>query len=214
MGVSLAASYKGSLAYFRAPQVRVDAAGDVGLAEAIMQRAARAWHPGDTRRPPEGRSSTWTTAPWCPWSISPARSEEPLPAGPALVLVPRAWRSMCASGGPSARRSMAARAAGPLRGQQRPQPPAHPRGARGLRPARPPQFDRAIADTFAAGDWDGSPHHRSRPGVGRRGMRLPLAGRALGSGRGLRGGGRRGPTTGCCRTKGPGAWATWWARWS
>ncbi len=40
MGVSLAASYKGSLAYFRAPQVRVEAAADEGLAEAIMQGAA------------------------------------------------------------------------------------------------------------------------------------------------------------------------------
>jgi len=40
MGVSLAASYKGSLAYFRAPQVRVEAAADEGLAKAIMQRAA------------------------------------------------------------------------------------------------------------------------------------------------------------------------------
>lgn len=40
MGVSMAAKYKGSLAYFRAPQVRVDAEGDVALAETIMQRAA------------------------------------------------------------------------------------------------------------------------------------------------------------------------------
>ncbi len=39
MGVSLAASYKGSLAYFRAPQVRVEAPADQGLAGAIMQRA-------------------------------------------------------------------------------------------------------------------------------------------------------------------------------
>jgi AmmeMemoRadiSam system protein B len=40
MGVSLASSYKGSLAYFRAPQVRVEAPGDEGLAKAIMERAA------------------------------------------------------------------------------------------------------------------------------------------------------------------------------
>lgn len=40
MGVSLAAKYKGSLAYFRAPQVRVDAEGDLALAEAIMREAA------------------------------------------------------------------------------------------------------------------------------------------------------------------------------
>jgi MEMO1 family protein len=40
MGVSLAASYKGSLAHFRAPQVRVEAPADEELAEAIMKRAA------------------------------------------------------------------------------------------------------------------------------------------------------------------------------
>jgi MEMO1 family protein len=39
MGVSLSAAYKGSLAYFRAPQVRVDVDGDVELAEALMERA-------------------------------------------------------------------------------------------------------------------------------------------------------------------------------
>ena len=39
MGVSLAASYKGSLAYFHAPQVRVEAAADEELAQAIMQGA-------------------------------------------------------------------------------------------------------------------------------------------------------------------------------
>jgi aromatic ring-opening dioxygenase LigB subunit len=40
MGVSLAASYKGSLAYFRAPQVRVEAVADADLAEGILKQAA------------------------------------------------------------------------------------------------------------------------------------------------------------------------------
>lgn len=40
MGVSLASAYKGSLAFFRAPKVTVEAAGDVGLAKAIMGEAA------------------------------------------------------------------------------------------------------------------------------------------------------------------------------
>ena len=40
MGVSLASSYRGSLAYFRAPRVVVEAAGDQTLARAIMERAA------------------------------------------------------------------------------------------------------------------------------------------------------------------------------
>ena len=39
MGVSLASEYKGSLAYFRAPHVRVDLEGDLPLAEAIVRRA-------------------------------------------------------------------------------------------------------------------------------------------------------------------------------
>ncbi len=39
MGVSMAASYRGSLAYFHAPQVRVDAEGDLELARAIMEGA-------------------------------------------------------------------------------------------------------------------------------------------------------------------------------
>ena len=41
MGVSLASSYKGSLAFFRAPQVRIECAGDEALGEAIMTCAAR-----------------------------------------------------------------------------------------------------------------------------------------------------------------------------
>jgi MEMO1 family protein len=39
MGVSFAASYKGSLAYFHAPNVRIEATGDVELAAGIMDRA-------------------------------------------------------------------------------------------------------------------------------------------------------------------------------
>lgn len=40
MGVSLAASYRGSLAYFRAPQVQLEAPGDQALAQMIMERSA------------------------------------------------------------------------------------------------------------------------------------------------------------------------------
>ena len=39
MGVSLAASYHGSLAHFRAPQVRLQMESDDGLAEALMRGA-------------------------------------------------------------------------------------------------------------------------------------------------------------------------------
>jgi len=39
MGVSFASSYKGSLAYFRAPQVTLAAAGDEEVGEAILERA-------------------------------------------------------------------------------------------------------------------------------------------------------------------------------
>jgi aromatic ring-opening dioxygenase LigB subunit len=38
MGVSMASSYRGSLAYFRAPGVTLTAAGDQDVAEAIMER--------------------------------------------------------------------------------------------------------------------------------------------------------------------------------
>jgi aromatic ring-opening dioxygenase LigB subunit len=40
MGVSLAAAYSGSLAFFRAPQVNLRAEGDQGLAKAIIEAAA------------------------------------------------------------------------------------------------------------------------------------------------------------------------------
>lgn len=40
MGISFASSYKGSLAYFRAPQVTLTAAGDEEVGEAILGRAA------------------------------------------------------------------------------------------------------------------------------------------------------------------------------
>ncbi len=39
MGVSLASSYRGSLAYFRAPRVTLKASGDSDVAEAVMERA-------------------------------------------------------------------------------------------------------------------------------------------------------------------------------
>jgi MEMO1 family protein len=42
MGVSLASSYEGSLAFFRAPHVSVSAAGDQELAEAMMEAATSA----------------------------------------------------------------------------------------------------------------------------------------------------------------------------
>jgi aromatic ring-opening dioxygenase LigB subunit len=41
MGVSLASSYKGSLAFFRAPDVRIESAGDPALGEAIMAQAEK-----------------------------------------------------------------------------------------------------------------------------------------------------------------------------
>lgn len=40
MGVSLASSYRGSLAFFRAPQVTVSAEGDLALAERIFETAS------------------------------------------------------------------------------------------------------------------------------------------------------------------------------
>ncbi len=48
---------------------------------------------------------------------------------------------------------------------------------------RAAKFDQAIADTFAAGDWEGLLSIDPGLVVGRRGVRLSLVGRALGSGR-------------------------------
>jgi aromatic ring-opening dioxygenase LigB subunit len=41
MGVSLASSYRGSLAFFSAPNVRVEVTGDQAMGEAIMESAAK-----------------------------------------------------------------------------------------------------------------------------------------------------------------------------
>ena len=152
MGVSLAASYKGSLAYFRAPQVRVEAAADVGLAEAIMQAGRGAWDPGDTdsrqRRSlrPRPRSHG---AP----GLSHRSPEEPLPAGAALVLLPQLGGA-CPLWAGHRRGAHEGGAADSLRGEQRPQPPAHPRGARGLRPPGRPVRPGRSPTPSASGDWD------------------------------------------------------------
>ena len=104
MGVSLAASYKGSLAYFRAPQVRVEAAADEGLAEAIMQGAAAHGIPviqsGRQRRSrrsgPRSHGAPGLSH----------RSPEEAPPGWFCSRSPTsAWRSMSALGGLSERRS-------------------------------------------------------------------------------------------------------------
>ena len=58
---------------------------------------------------------------------------------------------------------MAVRAAGRLRGQQRPQPPAASPGRRPATTPGPPQFDQAVADTFARRRLGGSPV--DRPGL-------------------------------------------------
>jgi aromatic ring-opening dioxygenase LigB subunit len=53
MGVSLASSYEGSLAFFRAPQVRIECPGDRALGEAIMAQAARRGVPAVVSASPE-----------------------------------------------------------------------------------------------------------------------------------------------------------------
>ena len=92
MGVSLAASYKGSLAYFRAPQVRLEAAGDEELAEAIMERAGAHGIPviadggagGGLRPRSRGHGAS---------RVCHRRAEEPVPAGASLVLVSQLGRA-------------------------------------------------------------------------------------------------------------------------
>jgi AmmeMemoRadiSam system protein B len=152
MGVSLAARYKGSLAYFRAPQVRVDAEGDVPLAEAIMQRAAEHGIPAIATA---GRGEVFdldhgAMVPLVYLTgglVKPARLvvlsfsyldlDEHVRFGRSIgeTLVAAEERTVYVASSDLSHRLIPGAPAG-----------YDPRGA---------QFDRAVADAFAAGDWEG-----------------------------------------------------------
>jgi AmmeMemoRadiSam system protein B len=151
MGVSLAASYKGSLAYFRAPQVRVEAAADEGLAEAIMQGATAHGIPvvqtaarGEVFDLDHGAMVplvylTGALKNACRLvllSFSYLSLEEHVRFGRAIgeVLVKAEQRIVYVASSDLSHRLI----------------PGAPAGY----DPRAPRFDQAVADTFGSGDWD------------------------------------------------------------
>ena len=152
MGVSLAREYRGSLAYFRAPQVRVDLDGDQALAQAIMDGAAG-----------HGIPAVATTGPMEVYELDHGAMVPlvyltgALTAPPRLVLLSFSYLDLdehVRFGRSIAETIMAAHqrvlyvASSDLSHRLIPGAPAgyDPRAA---------QFDRAVADAFAAGDWEG-----------------------------------------------------------
>jgi MEMO1 family protein len=152
MGISLAGSYKGSLAYFRAPQVRVEAEADEDLAGAIMQRAAKHGIPviqtaarGDVFDLDHGAMVPLvylTGALKHPFrlvvlSFSYLSLDEHVRFGRAIgeVLMEAPQRIVYVASSDLSHRLIPGAPAG-----------YDPRAAR---------FDQAIADTFASGDWEG-----------------------------------------------------------
>jgi MEMO1 family protein len=152
MGVSLAGAYKGSLAYFRAPQVRVDLDGDVELAEAIMERAAshgipviRTAGPGEIFDLDHGAmvplvyltGALKTPCRLVVLSFSYLSLDEHVRFGRAVgeVLVAAEQRIVYVASSDLSHRLIPGAPAG-----------YDPRAA---------GFDQAVAGTFAAGDWEG-----------------------------------------------------------
>ena len=151
MGVSLAAKYKGSLAYFRAPQVRVDVDGDVRLAEALMERAAAHGIPV-TQTAAEGEIFDLDHGAMVPLVYLTGALERPC----RLVVLSFSYLDMdehVRFGRAVGEVLMAAEqrivyvASSDLSHRLIPGAPAgyDPRAA---------QFDHAIAETFASGDWE------------------------------------------------------------
>ena len=152
MGVSLAGAYKGSLAYFRAPQVRVDVDGDVELAEAIMGRAAGHGIPV-IQTAAEGEIFDLDHGAMVPLvyltgalkapcrlvvlSFSYLSLDEHVRFGRSIgeVLVAAEQRIVYVASSDLSHRLI----------------PGAPAGY----DPRAPLFDQAVADTFAAGDWEG-----------------------------------------------------------
>jgi aromatic ring-opening dioxygenase LigB subunit len=151
MGVSFAASYKGSLAYFRAPQVRVEAPGDEELARAIMAGATAR---GVPVMPTAAKGSVFDLdhGAMVPLVYLTGGLENRY----ELVLLSFSYLGLdehvlfgraVGEALMNARERIVYVASSDLSHRLLPGAPAgyDPRAFR---------FDRAIADTFAAGDWD------------------------------------------------------------
>jgi aromatic ring-opening dioxygenase LigB subunit len=151
MGVSLASAYKGSLAFFRAPHVRLDAVGDEVLAEAILDEALGHGIP-TTMTGAHGEVIDLDHGAMVPlWYLMGA-----LARPYRLVLLAFSYLSLeeHVRFGEAVGRAIIASSArvlyvasSDLSHRLLPGAPAgyDPRGA---------EFDHAVADTFAAGDWE------------------------------------------------------------
>jgi AmmeMemoRadiSam system protein A len=150
MGVSLASAYKGSLAFFRAPRVRLEAAGDQELAEAIMEQALGHGVPTIITGS-HGEVVDLDHGAMVPLTYLMGALTRPC----RLVLLAFSYLDLeehVRFGEAVGQALLAAQqrvlyvASGDLSHRLLPDAPAgyDPRGA---------QFDKAVADTFAAGDW-------------------------------------------------------------
>jgi AmmeMemoRadiSam system protein B len=151
MGVSLASSYHGSLAYFQAPQVRLEVDGDEVLAKAILDEALGQGTPA-TATGSHGDEIDLDHGAMVPLWYLVGGLTRPC----RLVLLAFSYLSLeehVRFGEAVGRAVMAAPsrilyvASSDLSHRLLPGAPAgyDPRGA---------EFDRAVAETFAAGDWD------------------------------------------------------------
>ncbi len=150
MGVSLATSYWGSLAHFRAPDVKVEAAGDQALAEAIIAGAREHGAPvaavlGDVAELDHGATVPLVylmggferPCRLVLLSFSGLSTEEHVRFGEAVgaVLLEAQQRTVYVASADLSHRLSPGAPVG-----------FDPRGV---------QFDRLVADTFAAGNWEG-----------------------------------------------------------
>lgn len=152
MGISMASSYRGSLAFFRAPNVTVAAEGDQAVAEAIMEGAADAGAPytitashGDVVELDHGAmvplvflmGGLETSCNLVLLAFSQLSCAEHVrfgdAVGKAILESPR--RILYVASGDMSHKLIPGAPVG-----------FDPRGSR---------FDNAVVDTFAAGDWEG-----------------------------------------------------------
>jgi aromatic ring-opening dioxygenase LigB subunit len=152
MGVSLASSYEGSLAYFRAPGVVVRAAGDEALAEAIMGSAKKHGLPVAATASPDEMVDL-DHGSMVPLVYLLGGLRRPC----RLVLLSFSGLSI-----PDHTRFGNAVGEALLQASQRIVYVASADLSHRLCPGAPVgfdphgvMFDRLVADTFAAGDWDG-----------------------------------------------------------
>jgi aromatic ring-opening dioxygenase LigB subunit len=151
MGVSTASSYHGSFAYFRAPQVRVDAEGDVEIATALLEAAAKRGIPvaacGSGRQALDQDHGAMVPLYFAMRGLAePSRIvvlsfsglsiREHVRFGEAIggVLLESSKRIVYVASGDMSHRLLAD-------------------GPYGLDP-HGPEFDQAVATAFAEGDWD------------------------------------------------------------